>query len=102
MSYFHSSHSSAPTDWKQGHWQQSRRPAAGRKWSRHRSFEQNDKCQLYFFFGHTAPQCAQFRSSGHQPSVHLPVGLVSAPTWFLDIGTNQHVTPNLVTLTKQG
>jgi histone deacetylase 1/2 len=54
---------------------------------------------LCFSFDHTAPQCAQFRSSDHQPFAHLAVGPVSASTWFLDTGANQHVTPDLATLT---
>jgi len=62
-------------------------------------FEQNVKCQLCFSFGHIAPQYVQFHSSGHQPSAHLAVGPVFAPTWFSDTGANQHVTPNLATLT---
>ena len=32
------------------------------------------------------------------PFTHLVVGLVSASTWFPNTGTNQHVTPDLVTL----
>ena len=54
---------------------------------------------MCFSFDHTAPQCAQFRSSHHQPSAHLAVGPVSASTWFPDTGANQHVTPDLTTLT---
>jgi hypothetical protein len=57
---FRGSHSSAPTDWKQSHWQQPRRPAAGGQWPPQRSFEQHVKCQLCFSFSHIAPQCAQF------------------------------------------
>jgi hypothetical protein len=86
-------------DWKQGHWQQPRQPATGGQWSPHWSFEQNIKCRLYFSFGHTSLQYAQFRSSGHQPSAHLTVGPVFSPTWFLDTGANQHVTPDLATMT---
>ena len=78
--------------------QQSRRAAAGGQWPPHRSFEQHVKCQLCFSFGHTALQCAQFCSSGHQPFAHLAVGLVSASSWFPDTSANQHVTPNLTTL----
>ena len=44
-------------------------------------------------------QCAQFHNSGHQPSAHLTVGPVSASFWFPDTGANQHVTPDLATLT---
>jgi len=54
---------------------------------------------LCFSFGHTAPQCAQFRSSGQQPPTHLAVGIVYAPTWFPDTSANQHVMPDLATLT---
>jgi len=50
-------------------------------------------------FGHIAPHCSQFRSSTQQPSAHLVVGNVSAATWFPDTGANQHVTPDLGTLT---
>jgi hypothetical protein len=48
----------------------------------------------------TAPQCAPFHNSGHQPSAHLVVGTVSTPTWFPDIGAKQHVTSDLATLTN--
>jgi histone deacetylase 1/2 len=50
-------------------------------------------------FGHTAPHCSQFRSSSPQPSAHLAVGNISAATWFPDTSANQHVTPDLGTLT---
>jgi len=50
-------------------------------------------------FGHIAPHCSQFRSSTQQPSTHLAVGNISATTWFLNTGANQHVTPDLGTLT---
>jgi histone deacetylase 1/2 len=56
------------------------------------------KCQLCFFFGHIAPQCAQFHSSSHQPSTHLAGGSVSTSTWFPDTSMNQHFTPDLATL----
>jgi hypothetical protein len=45
------------------------------------------------------PYCAQFHSSTQQPSAHLVVGIVSATTWFLDTDVNQHITPDLATLT---
>jgi hypothetical protein len=95
MSAFCGSHSSAPMNWKHGHWQQPRWPAAGGQWSPHQSFEQNVKCQLCFSFGQTASQCTQFRSSGYQPSTHLAVSLIFAPTWFPDTCANQHVTLDL-------
>jgi len=50
-------------------------------------------------FGHIAPHCSQFRSSSPQPSAHLAVGNISAATWFPDTDANQHVTPDLGTLT---
>jgi hypothetical protein len=50
-------------------------------------------------FGHTAPHCSHFRSSTQQPSAHLAVGNISATTWFPDTSANQHVTPDLGTLT---
>jgi histone deacetylase 1/2 len=50
-------------------------------------------------FGHTAPQCFQFRSSTQQPSAHLAVRNVSAATWFPGTSANQHVRPDLGTLT---
>jgi histone deacetylase 1/2 len=55
---------------------------------------------LCFGFGHTAPHCSQFRSSSLQPSAHLAVGNISTATWFPDTGANQHVTPDLGTLTN--
>ena len=55
--------------------------------------------QLCSNFGHTSPYCPQFRSSSQQPSAHLAIGNVSAATWFPDTGVNQHVTPDLATLT---
>ena len=85
-------------NWKHGHWQQPRWPAAGGQWSPHQSFEQNVKCQLCFSFGQTASQCTQFRSSGYQPSTHLAVSLIFAPTWFPDTCANQHVTLDLANL----
>ena len=54
---------------------------------------------MCFTFNHTALYCAQLRGSGQQPSTHLTVGNVSDNTWFSDKGTNQHVTPNIATLT---
>jgi hypothetical protein len=101
-SNFHSSHSSAPIDWKQGHWQQPKRPAACvgssiltgplSKMSSVSYASSPSAIALY---------CAQLRSSDHQPSTHLVVGTVSAPTWFLNTGANQHVTLDLATLTDR-
>ena len=45
------------------------------------------------------PQCAQFHNSDHWHFAHLAIGSVSAPTWFLDIGTNRHITHDLANLT---
>jgi len=38
--------------------------------------------------------------ASQQPSAHLVVGNVSAATWFPDTGANQHVIPNLGSLTN--
>jgi hypothetical protein len=50
-------------------------------------------------FGPTTPYCSQFRSSTQQPSTHLDVGNIFAATWFPNTSANQHVTPDLGTLT---
>ena len=53
-------------------------------------------------FGHTAPHCPQLQHQGYrqQPSANLvlrnPVGTVK---WFPKTSANQHVTPDLATLT---
>ncbi|XP_073264998.1 uncharacterized protein [Populus alba] len=42
----------------------------------------------------------EFRSNTQQPSTHLAVGNIFATTWFPNTGVNQHVTPDLGTLTN--
>ncbi|XP_073261726.1 uncharacterized protein [Populus alba] len=90
-------HSAA--DWRQNQWQNRRTSAADFRpnqgqWSGH------VRCQLCSTPGHSALQCYQFRSSTQQPSAHLAVANDSAATtWFPDTGANQHVTPDLATLT---
>jgi len=83
------------TDWQPNHWQQTRRNSSAGQWFG----QQHVCCQLCSGFGHTAPHCSQFHSSSPQPSTHLAVGNISAATWFPDTGANQHVTPDLGTLT---
>ncbi|KAL3571765.1 hypothetical protein D5086_025669 [Populus alba] len=91
-------HSAA--NWRQNQWQNRRTSTADFRlnqgqWSGH------VRCQLCSNLGHSALQCSQFRSSTQQPSAHLAVAHDSAATtWFPDIGANQHVTPNLATLTN--
>ncbi|XP_073262717.1 uncharacterized protein [Populus alba] len=62
----------------------------------------NSRCQLCNNYGHTAPQCSQLqqRSHGPQHSANLAFNnSASAAEWFPDTGANQHVTPDLATLT---
>jgi histone deacetylase 1/2 len=80
-------------DWRPNHWQQTRRNSSAGQWSG----QQHVRCQSCSGFGHTAPHCFQFCSS--TPSAHLAVGNISAATWFPDTGANQHITPDLRTLT---
>ncbi|KAJ6969913.1 hypothetical protein NC653_034466 [Populus alba x Populus x berolinensis] len=95
----HSRNGGRSRDWRQNQWQ-NRRPSAADfrpnqgQWSGHVHY------QLCSNPGHSALQCSQFRSSTQQPSAHLAVANDSAATtWFLDIGANQHVMPDLATLT---
>ena len=71
-------------------------------WQRNRG--QNPRCQLCQNFGHTAPHCPQFqqRGYGQQPTANLVQRNVSSTgsvDWFPDTGANQHVIPDLATLT---
>jgi len=71
-------------------------------WQRNRG--QNPRCQLCQNFGHTAPHCPQFqqRGYGQQPTANLVQRNLSSTgsvDWFPDTGANQHVTPDLATLT---
>jgi hypothetical protein len=67
-----------------------------------RSKGSNSCCQLCQAFRHIAPQCSQLQQHGYgqQHSVNLalhnPAGTAE---WFPDTGANQHVTPDLATLT---
>ena len=86
-------------DWRQNQWQNRRISAADfqpnqGQWSGH------VRCQLCSNPSHSALQCSQFCSSTQQPSAHLAVANDSAATtWFPDTDANQHVTPDLATLT---
>jgi len=89
---FRSFHSTSSYNNRHSNWQGN--------WQRGRG--SNSRCQLCQAFGHTAPQCSQLqqRGYGQQHSANLalynPAGTVE---WFSDTGANQHVTPDLVTLT---
>jgi len=71
-------------------------------WQRNRG--QNPRCQLCQNFGHTTPHCPQFqqRGYGQQPTVNLVQRNLSSTgsvDWFSNTGANQHITPDLATLT---
>jgi hypothetical protein len=62
----------------------------------------NSRCQLCQTFGHTAPQCSQLqqRGYGQQHSANLALhNSAGTADWFPDTDANQHVTPDLATLT---
>jgi len=98
----HSNHSTpqnkghSVADWRPNHWQQTRCNSNAGQWSG----QQHVRCQLCSSFGHTAPHCSQFHSNSSQPSAHLAVRNISAATWFPGTSANQHVTPDLGTLTN--
>ena len=86
---FHSTHSNdnRHISWK-GNWQCNR--------------GSNSRCQLCQTFGHTAPQCSQLqqRGYGQQHSANLALhNSAGTADWFPDTDANQHVTPDLATLT---
>jgi histone deacetylase 1/2 len=90
-------HSAA--DWRQNQWQNRRTSAADFR-PNQGQWSGQVRCQVCSNLGHSALQCSQFRSSTQQPSAHLAVANDSAATtWFPDTGANQHVTPDLATLT---
>jgi hypothetical protein len=71
-------------------------------WQRNRG--QNPRCQLCQNFGYTSPHCPQFqqRGYGQQPTTNLMQRNLSSTgsvDWFPDTGANQHVIPDLATLT---
>jgi len=81
-------------DSRHGSWQGS--------WQRNRG--QNPRCQLCQNFSHTAPHCPQFQQRGYdqQPTVNLVQCNLSSTgfvDWFPNTGANQHITPDLATLT---
>jgi len=87
-------HSSSFGDSRQGNWQGN--------WQRNRG--QNPRCQLCQNFCHIAPHCPQLqqRGYGQQPIANLAQCNLSSTgfaNWFPDTGANQHVTPDLATLT---
>jgi len=52
-------------------------------------------------FVHSAPQCSQLAGHEQQANANLAlsnVSMASSVDWFLDIGVNQHVTPNIANL----
>jgi len=89
---FHSFHSTPSNDNGHSNWQGN--------WQRSRG--SNSRCQLCQAFGHTAPQCSQLQQRGYGQqhsanlALHNPAGTAE---WFPDTGANQHVTPDLATLT---
>ena len=90
-------HSTA--DWRQNQWQNRRTSAADFR-PNQGQWSGQVRCQVCSNLGHSALQCSQFRSSTQQASAHLAVANDSAATtWFPDTGANQHVTPDLATLT---
>jgi len=89
---FHSFHSTPSNDNRHNSWQGN--------WQRNRG--SNSCCQLCQNFGHTAPQCShlQQRGYGQQHSANLALhNSTGTADWFPDTGANQHVTPDLATLT---
>jgi hypothetical protein len=90
-------HSAA--DWRQNQWQNRRTSAADFR-PNQGQWSGQVRCQVCSNLGHSALQCSQFRSSTQQASAHLAVANDSAATtWFPDTSANQHVTPDLATLT---
>jgi hypothetical protein len=74
----HQNRGQSATDWQPSNWQQTKRKSGVSQWSG----QQHVRYQLCSNFGHTAPNCSQFRSSTHWPSAHHAVGNVSIVTWF--------------------
>jgi hypothetical protein len=89
---FRSFHSTPSNDNRHNNWQGN--------WQRNRG--SNSRCQLCQAFENIAPQCSQLQYSGYgqQHSANLaqhnPAGTAE---WFPNTGANQHVTPDLATLT---
>ena len=89
---FRSFHNISSNDNRQGNLQGN--------WQRSRG--SNPRCQLCQAFGHTSPHCPQLQQLGYgqQHSVNLALhNPTSTAKWFQDISANEHVTPDLVTLT---
>jgi hypothetical protein len=63
---------------------------------------QNVKCQLCYVFGHSAKYCSQFTSQHLQATANLVFQnpQLSFAGWFPDTGANQHVTPDLASITS--
>ena len=61
----------------------------------------NVKCQLCYAFGHSAKYCSQFTSQHLQATANLAFRnpQLSSTGWFPDTGANQHVTPDLASMT---
>ncbi|KAI9396753.1 hypothetical protein POPTR_004G179822v4 [Populus trichocarpa] len=62
----------------------------------------NVKCQLCYGFGHSAKYCSQFTSQHLQATANLAFQnpQLSSAGWFPDTGANQHVTPDLASMTS--
>jgi hypothetical protein len=62
----------------------------------------NVKCQLCYGFAHSAKYCSQFTSQHLQATANLAFqnSQLSSAGWFPDTGANQHVTPDLASITS--
>lgn len=79
---------------------------SGTSWQQHSRGSNNSfwnvKCQLCYGFGHSAKYYSQYTSQHLQATANLAFQnpQLSSTGSFPDTGTNQHVTPNLASMTS--